>query len=236
MPAPSNISLVLLMLRLELESGAGPGDIAAAALIERSGVAPSTMTGLLRAADAAGQIAWTARHGARLTAAGRREALRQLRRHRIVETYLATQLGIDWAVVHDEAVRIDAAASDLLIERMAATMGHPSHDPHGDPIPDAAGAMPPARDCCRPDDGTPRDSGPITALPVDTTLQIVHVLGNDAAFLQLLGRHGVRPGHRVRVAAGDASCGTVTITAADAPPLTLATGIARQVHARISAG
>ncbi|MBN8525152.1 MAG: metal-dependent transcriptional regulator [Planctomycetes bacterium] len=236
MPAPSNISLVLLMLRLELESGSGPADIAAAALIERSGVAPSTMTGLLRAADASGLITWTARHGARLTAQGRREALRQLRRHRIVETYLATHLGIDWALVHDEAVRIDAAASDLLIERMDAAMGHPSHDPHGDPIPDAAGAMPPARACCRPDDGTPRSHGPLTALPVDRPLQIVHVLGNDTAFLQLLGRHGVRPGGRVRVAAGDAGSGTVTIAAADAPPLTLATGIARQVHACISVG
>jgi DtxR family Mn-dependent transcriptional regulator len=75
--------------------------------------------------------------GARLTAAGRRAALALVRRHRVLETYLVRRLGFRGEAVHAEAERLEHAASDALIDRMAAALGDPAHDPHGAPIPKA---------------------------------------------------------------------------------------------------
>ena len=73
--------------------------------------------------------------GVQLTADGRRAALRMLRRHRLIEAYLVAFLGYTWDTVHDEAERLEHAVSDTLVERMAAVLGNPTVDPHGDPIP-----------------------------------------------------------------------------------------------------
>jgi len=77
----------------------------------------------------------------RLTESGLAEALRIVRRHRVLETYLQLKLGFAWDDVHDEAERLEHAASDALIERMAAALGEPSHAPHGAPIPTATGEI-----------------------------------------------------------------------------------------------
>jgi DtxR family Mn-dependent transcriptional regulator len=79
--------------------------------------------------------------GVRLTANGLREALRIVRRHRIIETYLSQRLGYTWDDVHAEAERLEHAASEELIERMATALEFPSHDPHGAPIPTPSGAV-----------------------------------------------------------------------------------------------
>jgi DtxR family Mn-dependent transcriptional regulator len=79
--------------------------------------------------------------GVRLTGKGIREALRVIRRHRILETYLLQRLGYSWDDVHDEAERLEHAASEKLIDRMAAALEDPSHDPHGSPIPTSAGEI-----------------------------------------------------------------------------------------------
>ena len=80
-------------------------------------------------------------HGVKLTEAGTRLALRVLRRHRILETYLTVRLGYRWEDVHGEAERLEHAASEELIERMADALGNPSHDPHGAPIPTSSGEV-----------------------------------------------------------------------------------------------
>jgi len=229
------VSVILLMLRHELQDGSTGEVIPAAALVADSGLAPSTITGLMRTAHQAGLIRWTARHGAALTKAGRQHALAQLRRHRLVETYLHTALSVDWAVVHEEATRIDAAVSDLVIERMAAALGHPTHDPHGDPIPDAAGNLLPPRACCRPHGGTmPRTSGPVTGLAGDCSLRVEHIVGHDPAFLRLLGDHGIRPGGRVRITANDPVGGTLSLLASTGRELTLAVHAGERIHAAIA--
>ena len=78
-------------------------------------------------------------HGVQLTDVGRRAALRTIRRHRILESYLTGVLGYPWDRVHDEAERLEHAASDELIECMAAALGHPAVEPHGAPIPTVNG-------------------------------------------------------------------------------------------------
>jgi DtxR family Mn-dependent transcriptional regulator len=89
----------------------------------------------------AGHVEHTPYHGVRLTQTGQKAALAVMRRHRILETYLITKLGYDWAGVHEEAERLENAVSDELVERMAFALGNPQYDPHGAPIPTRDGTI-----------------------------------------------------------------------------------------------
>ena len=92
-------------------------------------------SGMLRRLARLGLVKVERYRGARLTAAGRREALLLIRRHRVIETYLVERLGFVGDAVHEEAERLEHAASDALIARMADALGHPTLDPHGSRIP-----------------------------------------------------------------------------------------------------
>jgi DtxR family Mn-dependent transcriptional regulator len=109
-----------------------------AAMLE---VAPPSVSGMVKRLSETGLIEHVPYRGVQLTAQGRRAALRMIRRHRVLELYLTLQLGYDWGGVHVEAERLEHAVSDELIERMASALGHPQYDPHGDPIPTAAGEI-----------------------------------------------------------------------------------------------
>ena len=107
-------------------------------LSQRLGVAPASVTGMVRRLAEQGLLAHTPYRGVRLTTAGRRAALTTLRRHRVLEAYLATALGVPPDRLHAEAERLEHAASDDLVDRMAAALGDPALDPHGAPIPTRA--------------------------------------------------------------------------------------------------
>jgi DtxR family Mn-dependent transcriptional regulator len=111
---------------------AGTTDIAA-----RLGIAAASVSGMLRRLAGQGLVTVERYKGAHLTSAGRREALQLIRRHRIIESYLVERLGFVGEAVHEEAERLEHAASDALIARMADALGHPTLDPHGAPIPEA---------------------------------------------------------------------------------------------------
>ena len=111
---------------------AGTNDIAA-----RLGIAAASVSGMLRRLARLGLVTVERYKGAHLTVAGRREALLLIRRHRVIETYLVERLGFVGEEVHQEAERLEHAASDALIARMADALGHPTQDPHGAPIPAA---------------------------------------------------------------------------------------------------
>ncbi len=123
----------------ELERAGSPA--ATTDLAEHLGVAPASVTGMVRRLAEQGLLTHEPYHGARLTVQGRRSALRTLRRHRIIETYLVSVLGYGWDEVHDEAELLEHAASDTLIDRMARALGEPNVDPHGAPIPSREGAV-----------------------------------------------------------------------------------------------
>ena len=106
------------------------GQIAAAL-----GVAPGTVTSMLKTLDAARLATHRPYEGVALTRAGRVLALRMIRRHRLIELFLMRTLGMSWDAVHDEAEHMEHAMSDLLIDRIDEFLGHPDVDPHGDPIP-----------------------------------------------------------------------------------------------------
>lgn len=111
-------------------SAAGTNDIAA-----RLQIAPASVTGMVQRLARLGLVSTERYKGSRLTETGQSAALQLIRRHRIIESYLVTRLGFAADDVHDEAERLEHAASDLLIERMAAAIGNPTQDPHGTPIP-----------------------------------------------------------------------------------------------------
>jgi DtxR family transcriptional regulator, Mn-dependent transcriptional regulator len=118
------------------EGAAATNDIA-----QRLAVAPASVSGMVRRLADQGLLAHERYKGVRLTTAGRRAALRTIRRHRVIEAYLARALGYPWDRVHPEAERLEHAASDELIDRMAAAIGEPEVDPHGAPIPTREGAV-----------------------------------------------------------------------------------------------
>ncbi len=110
-------------------------------IAEMLDVAPPSVSGMMKRLSETGLIEHVPYRGVQLTPQGRRAALQMIRRHRILESYLTSKLGYDWGDVHVEAERLEHAVSEKLIERMADALGEPRYDPHGAPIPTAAGEI-----------------------------------------------------------------------------------------------
>ncbi len=180
---------------LEQRSGsAGTNDIAA-----RLGIAAASVTGMIQRLSRLGLVRAEPYRGARLTHTGRGAALQLIRRHRIIESYLVERLGFGWENVHEEAERLEHAASDELIARMADSIGNPTEDPHGAPIPSADGEV----------DETPLKS--ISDLAEGRSATVVRMSDRDPEFLRYLDAMGVRPGARLRVEAREPFGGPITI-------------------------
>ena len=167
--------------------GKGTGAAATNEIAQRLALAPASVSGMVRRLADQGLLAYERYHGVKLTDSGRRAALSTLRRHRVIEAYLAQALGYQWDRVHDEAERLEHAASEELVDRMAATIGEPEVDPHGAPIPTRDGAM----------DETEYTS--LADLAVGAPGVVMRVTDEDPAMLRYLGELSVVPGKRVTV-------------------------------------
>ncbi len=110
-------------------------------LASRFNTTQANVSDTLRRLTDAGLVTREPYRPASLTAAGEQFALAMVRRHRLIETYLVSALGYDYTEVHDEAERLEHAASDTFIDRIDALLGHPQTDPHGDPIPSPTGSV-----------------------------------------------------------------------------------------------
>lgn len=157
------------------------------ALAEVLDVQPSSVTGMVKRLAEWGLLAHVPYRGVNLTDSGRREALRVIRRHRIIETYLTEVLDYAWEEVHDEAERLEHAASDRLIAAMADALGDPSHDPHGAPIPTAEGIV----------EASSFDS--LADVPVGGRIEVRAVDDKGAPELRTMESLGLVPGVEVRV-------------------------------------
>ncbi len=157
------------------------------AIAARLGFSPASVSGMLARLSEAGLVRHVRYRGATLTDAGRREALRLMRRHRLVETFMIERLGYGWDEVHDEAEAIEHAVSDRFAERLATLLGDPSHDPHGDPIPTADGRVPDTPDL------------PLAGLATGAALRVARLLSQDAEILGHLASLGIEPGATIRV-------------------------------------
>jgi DtxR family Mn-dependent transcriptional regulator len=167
--------------------GRGTGAAATNEIAQRLAIAPASVSGMVRRLADQGLLAYERYHGVKLTDSGRRAALRTLRRHRVIEAYLSEALGYPWDRVHEEAERLEHAASDELVDRMAATIGEPEVDPHGAPIPTKDGSV----------DETEYTS--LADLAVGASGMIVRVAGEDPERLRYLGELSILPGKRVTV-------------------------------------
>ncbi|HEV7132911.1 MAG TPA: metal-dependent transcriptional regulator [Gaiellaceae bacterium] len=111
--------------------------VSVTALARAQSVAPASASAMVKKLDALGLAEHVPYRGVSLTPSGERVALEVIRHHRLLELYLAKTLGVDVADVHDEADRLEHALSEELEARIDRVLGFPTHDPHGDPIPDA---------------------------------------------------------------------------------------------------
>lgn len=179
--------------------GRGTGAAATNEIAQRLALAPASVSGMVQRLADQGLLAYERYHGVKLTETGRRAALRTLRRHRVIEAYLAQALGYPWDGVHAEAERLEHAASDELVDRMAATMGEPEVDPHGAPIPTRDGAV----------DETEYTS--LAELGVGTPGVVVRVADEDPAMLRYLAELSVVPGKRVTVKSRAPYGGPITL-------------------------
>jgi DtxR family Mn-dependent transcriptional regulator len=143
--------------------------------------APS-VSGMVKRLSELGFLEHIPYKGVQLTDAGRRAALRIVRRHRQNEAYLVEFLGYGWDAVHGEAERLEHAVSDTLVERMAAALGNPDVDPHGDPIPEPDGSI--HELACTP----------LADVPVGDTVEIRRVDERDPERLRYLAALGLVPG------------------------------------------
>lgn len=157
------------------------------ALAEALGIQPASVTGMVKRLAESNLLEHAPYRGVRLTPEGTRQALRILRRHRVLETYLVKRLDYSWDDVHAEAERLEHAASDGLINQMDRALGHPTHDPHGAPIPSNSGEI------------AERSFKTLADVEPGLEVEIRSVRDDDAEDLRQMAVLGLLPGTRVTV-------------------------------------
>ncbi len=198
-PLPTLTAPVEDYLKAIYELETRQGSAATSEVADALDVAPASVTGMIRRLAAQGYLDHVPYHGVQLTDVGRRAALRTIRRHRILESYLTGILGYPWDRVHDEAERLEHAASDELIERLAAALGHPVVDPHGAPIPTREGTVEEPR------------LRTLAELPIGEAARMLLVSDKDPALLRYLAEIGLQPGTDVTVLARAPFDGPLTL-------------------------
>jgi DtxR family Mn-dependent transcriptional regulator len=157
------------------------------ALAERMGVTAASASGMVRRLDELGLVTHVPYRGVSLTEAGRRVALEVIRHHRLLELYLVKSLGVPWDRVHQEAEVLEHVLSEELEEVIAAQLGHPTRDPHGDPIPTRDLTIDEAR------------TEPLDALNTGACGVFVRVSDSDPEMLRYLSDRGITPGDAFEV-------------------------------------
>ncbi len=160
----------------------GDAPVSTNVLAGRLQVAPASASAMMKKLAEAGLVEHIPYQGCRLTDGGRRQALKMVRRHRIIEQFLQQVLHYGIDEVDEEAEVLEHAVSDKLIERMWQVLGRPSHDPHGSPIPDPDGQLP---------EETAR---PLSSFPDGSRLRIVRLKERSPAQLRYLNTLGIEPG------------------------------------------
>ena len=181
----------------------GGGAVSTTSLSERLGVTPASASAMVKKLAERGLAAHVPYRGVELTPSGERVALEVLRHHRLLELYLAEHLGVPWDRVHDEAEALEHVISEDLEARIAAKLGHPTHDPHGDPIPSAELVI---------DEG---DTQALEALPVGARGRFVRVSDADPTMLRWLHDQGIVLGAELAVVDRQPFEGPVTIRLGD---------------------
>ena len=172
-------------------------------LAERLGVSPPTVTLMAKRLAERGLVTRTPYRGVTLTDQGRLVALEVLRHHRLLERYLVDALGMPLHEVHVEAERLEHVLSDTLEAKIDAALGHPTHDPHGDPIPDSDLNLPPT------------DRRSLASLDPGERSTVTRVPDHDADLLRYLAGIDLVPGSTVEVILHGPFGGPITVRTND---------------------
>jgi DtxR family Mn-dependent transcriptional regulator len=175
--------------------------VSTSAIAERLEVSPASASAMVKRLESMGLAAREPYHGVRLTRAGERVALEVLRHHRLLELYLAEALGMPWDRVHEEAEVLEHAISPELSELIAAKLGNPTRDPHGDPIPSANGQI----------DEVPTRS--LAELGPGDRGRFTRVSDSNSEMLRYLSKRGIAPGDELECVGREPFGGPLTVLA-----------------------
>ncbi|MGL4609908.1 MAG: metal-dependent transcriptional regulator [Trueperaceae bacterium] len=150
-------------------------------------VSAASVTGMLKKLSDLNLVSYEKYYGVSLTPAGRNIALETLRHHRLIETYLMQALGYQWHEVHDEAEKLEHHISEDFEKRIADMLGHPTHDPHGDPIPTLDGSMPESK------------GKPLSDFRAGQLIEITRITNQETEMLRYLAEHKLIPGETAKV-------------------------------------
>ena len=189
----------------QLAEAAEPGEsVTTSQVAEALAVTTASASNMLKKLDGLGLVSQVKRQGVQLTDTGRQAALEVIRHHRLLETFLATRLGMPWDEVHREAEILEHHVSEALADRIAEALGHPERDPHGHPIPTSAGQVA----------STP--SRRLSELAEGAVAVVGRVDDRDDALLRFLAERGLVPEARVQVLAHAPFGGPISVRVDDA--------------------
>ena len=187
------------------------------AISDRMEVSAASATNMMQKLADMRLVEYVPYRGVSLTDAGEKIALEVIRHHRLIELYLAEALGYSWDAVHDEAERLEHVISEEFEDRIDAMLGHPTTDPHGDPIPPKTG---------RPPEGTSRR---LSDVEIGESVVVRRVSDRDGDFLRQLASLELVPGTRVRIVGRDSGAGTISLEL-DGRQLSVGEPLARRVY------
>jgi DtxR family Mn-dependent transcriptional regulator len=204
-------------------AGRTGGAVSTNALAERLGVTPASVSAMVKKLDDRGLVEHVPYKGVALTPAGTRVALEVLRHHRLLETYLAEHLGVPWDRVHEEAEALEHVLSEYLEARIAAKLGNPTHDPHGDPIPSVELVI------------AEGHTVSLSELEAGARGHFVRVSDSDPEMLRYLAERGVALGDELEVLERQPFDGPLTVRFGDRL-LTLGGALARAMRVELTQG
>ena len=194
----------ILHLREEAPIGSAAAAITTQAIASRLAVAAPSATAMIKKLATLNLVRHTPYRGVELTPQGEKIALEVTRHHRLSESFLTEILGLDWDKAHIEAEKWEHVLSEEVEARMAAMLGHPTHDPHGSPIPTLDGKM-------------PRETGePLSQMPAGARGVVRRVSDEDAAVLRYLQSVGLVPGAEFEILRAVPAEGVLQIRISDA--------------------
>ena len=188
------------------------------------GVTAGTATTMVKAIADSGLAKYAPRAGVRLTKAGEQLALHVLRRHRLLELFLVEVVGIDWSDAHAEAEELEHVISETVLARIDLLLGHPSVDPHGDPIPSSAGKLE-APDLCS-----------LAELKTGSTTRIIRIVDQTPEFLRFAQASGLVPNANVTVEHSNPQAGAISVRLAGRNNVMLSMAAAAKFLVRPSSG
>ena len=199
----------------------GVKEVATGELAKSLDVTPGSATSMIKSLAQSGLVEHRPHYGVKLTEQGRSQAVHVVRRHRIVELFLVKILGMDWSEVHKEAEQLEHVVSDEVIAKMDDLLGHPTHDPHGDPIPSPDGTLP------------VRTLQLLSFCKRGDSVSIARIGNQDTSFLKFAEDNGLLLGKTIEITNRNETADSITIQS-QGKELVLGLAAARRIEVELA--